>query len=91
MAAQPVYDAQETRKSEYRSHGRAVRPRDAATLIIVRQGGREPRVLLGKRAASQHTDPHDARHGLGQERDGAALGDIGGVRPAHAHAGHAND
>jgi len=40
--------------SEIRSRGRAVRPRDAATLIIVRNDGREPRILMGQRAAG-HT------------------------------------
>ena len=44
--------------SELRSKGRAVRPRDAATLIIVRRGGKEPRVLLGKRAASHKFMPN---------------------------------
>jgi 8-oxo-dGTP pyrophosphatase MutT (NUDIX family) len=29
--------------------GRAVRPRDAATLIIIRRDGRQPRVLMGRR------------------------------------------
>lgn len=43
---------------ELRDKGRAVRPRDAATLIIVRSGGREPRVLLGKRAASHKFMPN---------------------------------
>lgn len=43
---------------ELRGRGRAVRPRDAATLIIVRRGGREPRVLLGKRAASHKFMPN---------------------------------
>lgn len=43
---------------ELRARGRAVRPRDAATLIIVRRGGREPRVLLGKRAASHKFMPN---------------------------------
>lgn len=31
------------------AHGRAVRPRDAATLIIVRRDGAKPRVLMGRR------------------------------------------
>ena len=37
-------------KSEYRDGGRAVRPRDAATLLIVRRGKGEPRVLMGQRS-----------------------------------------
>ncbi len=44
--------------NELRSNTRAVRPKDAATLIIVRGGGREPRVLLGKRAASHKFMPN---------------------------------
>lgn len=43
---------------EYRDHGLpAVRPREAATLIIVRQE-QEPRVLMGKRAASHRFMPN---------------------------------
>ena len=45
-------------QSEYRSGGRAVRPRDAATLIIVRQDGSQPRVLMGRRAASHQFRPN---------------------------------
>jgi 8-oxo-dGTP pyrophosphatase MutT (NUDIX family) len=37
---------------------RAPRPLDAATLIIVRGDGREPRVLMGKRAASHKFMPN---------------------------------
>ena len=37
-------------KSEYREGGRAVRPKDAATLLIVRRGRGEPRVLMGQRS-----------------------------------------
>jgi 8-oxo-dGTP pyrophosphatase MutT (NUDIX family) len=44
--------------SELRKKGRAVRPRDAATLIIVRRDGVEPRVLMGKRAASHKFMPN---------------------------------
>ena len=44
--------------SELRSASRAVRPKDAATLIIVRGGGKEPRVLMGKRAASHKFMPN---------------------------------
>jgi 8-oxo-dGTP pyrophosphatase MutT (NUDIX family) len=43
---------------ELRSASRAVRPKDAATLIIVRGGGKEPRVLMGKRAASHKFMPN---------------------------------
>lgn len=44
--------------SEYRDGGRAVRPKDAATLIIVRKEAKEPSVLLGKRAASHKFMPN---------------------------------
>ena len=43
---------------EYRNGGRAVRPRDAATLIIVRNDGAKPRVLMGKRAPSHKFMPN---------------------------------
>ena len=43
---------------ELRNTTRAVRPKDAATLIIVRGGGKEPRVLMGKRAASHKFMPN---------------------------------
>ncbi len=41
-------------------HGgtRAVRPRDAATLLIVRREGPQPRVLMGRRAASHAFMPN---------------------------------
>jgi 8-oxo-dGTP pyrophosphatase MutT (NUDIX family) len=45
-------------ESEYRSSGPAVRPRDAATLIIVRRDGGQPRVLMGKRAATHKFMPN---------------------------------
>jgi 8-oxo-dGTP pyrophosphatase MutT (NUDIX family) len=45
-------------RSELRGSARAVRPRDAATLLIVRHGGKEPRVLMGKRAASHKFMPN---------------------------------
>jgi 8-oxo-dGTP pyrophosphatase MutT (NUDIX family) len=44
---------------EYREGGaRAVRPRDAATLIVVRRDGRLPRVLVGQRAAGHKFMPN---------------------------------
>lgn len=45
-------------KNELRKTARAVKPKDAATLIIVRRGGKEPRVLMGKRAASHKFMPN---------------------------------
>ncbi|MCR9105652.1 MAG: NUDIX hydrolase [Gammaproteobacteria bacterium] len=44
--------------AELRHQGRAVRPKDAATLIIVRSDGREPRVLLGQRSAQHKFMPN---------------------------------
>ncbi len=44
--------------SELRGSARAVRPRDAATLLIVRREGPEPRVLMGRRAASHAFMPN---------------------------------
>jgi 8-oxo-dGTP pyrophosphatase MutT (NUDIX family) len=43
---------------ELRDNSRAVRPRDAATLLIVRRDDSEPRVLMGKRAASHKFMPN---------------------------------
>lgn len=57
-----VLDDNYVSASELRGRGRAVRPKDAATLIIVRQaeasGDEEPSVLLGKRAASHKFMPN---------------------------------
>lgn len=44
--------------SEFREQGRAVRPRDAATLIIVRDGDVESEVLLGKRSPQHRFMPN---------------------------------
>lgn len=44
--------------SEMRSAGRAVRPKDAATLIVVRRDDSVPRVLMGKRAAGHKFMPN---------------------------------
>ena len=46
------------KRGEYREKGHpAVRPREAATLVIVRQD-QQPRVLMGKRAASHQFMPN---------------------------------
>lgn len=58
MTAEPVHDPKQVAHSEYRTGGRAVRPRDAATLIIVRSDGRQPRVLMGQRAAGHKFMPN---------------------------------
>jgi len=51
-------DPKYIKKSEIRSAGRAVRPRDAATLILVRRDSGEPTLLMGKRAASHKFMPN---------------------------------
>lgn len=74
MAAEKtVYDPKYIKGSEIRSQGRAVRPKDAATLIIVRRDSNKPQVLMGQRAAGHafmpnkfvfpggRVDPGDAR------------------------------
>lgn len=58
MAAKPTYSPTPTPESEYRSAGKAARPRDAATLIIVRSDGRHPRILMGQRSAGHKFMPN---------------------------------
>ncbi len=58
MADLPAYQPTPARASEIRSGGRAVRPRDAATLILVRRDGPQPRVLMGQRAAGHKFMPN---------------------------------
>ena len=58
MTTRQSYDPTHTPGSEYRSGGRAVRPRDAATLIIVRRDGKHPRILMGQRAAGHKFMPN---------------------------------
>ena len=43
---------------EYRPGGRAVKPKDAATLVIIRRDGNKPRVLMGRRAAGHKFMPN---------------------------------
>jgi 8-oxo-dGTP pyrophosphatase MutT (NUDIX family) len=52
------FDPKYIKSSEIRATGRAVRPRDAATLILVRRDGDEPTLLMGKRAASHKFMPN---------------------------------
>lgn len=52
------FDPKYMSSHEYRSSGRAVKPKDAATLILVRQDADEPRILLGKRHASHKFMPN---------------------------------
>lgn len=58
MADKDNYRPTPGAKSEFRSGGRAVRPRDAATLIVVRRDAGHPRVLMGKRAAGHKFMPN---------------------------------
>lgn len=55
-----VFDPKKSREQEYRetTQGRAVRPRDASTLIIVRRDGAAPRVLMGQRHADHKFMPN---------------------------------
>ena len=45
-------------QGEYRDGGRAVKPKDAATLILVRDGDDGPKILMGKRAAGHKFMPN---------------------------------
>jgi len=54
VTEQSRYQPTPTRPSEYRTAGRAVRPRDAASLVLVRRDGRRPRLLMGQRS-SRHS------------------------------------
>jgi len=58
MAGKQVHDPEYISASEIRSKGRAVRPKDAATLIIVRRNAKEPQLLMGKRAAGHKFMPN---------------------------------
>ena len=58
MNTDALVDTGYVSKSELRGKGRAVRPRDAATLMIVRDDGAEPRVLLGQRSATHKFMPN---------------------------------
>jgi len=52
MNGDELRDSSDTTSGELRGNTRSLRPRDAATLLIVRREGPEPRVLMGRRAAS---------------------------------------
>lgn len=55
-----AFDPKKTREQEFRdgTAGRAVRPRDAATLILVRNDGTMPQVLMGQRHANHKFMPN---------------------------------
>ncbi|TNE37418.1 MAG: NUDIX hydrolase [Alphaproteobacteria bacterium] len=52
------YDPKYISGQEIRQKGRAVRPKDAATLIIVREDDERPRVLMGRRAQGHKFMPN---------------------------------
>lgn len=57
--SRPKYGITPAGPGEYREdNARAVRPRDAATLIIVRQESKQPKILMGKRAAGHKFMPN---------------------------------
>ncbi len=58
MSTNEKHDAGYMSAAEMRSKGRAVKPKDAATLIIVRRDGKEPTILMGKRAAGHKFMPN---------------------------------
>ena len=58
MSHKTQHDPGYIAKTEIRSVGRAVRPRDAATLILVRRDGTEPKILMGKRSAGHAFMPN---------------------------------
>jgi 8-oxo-dGTP pyrophosphatase MutT (NUDIX family) len=58
MPKQQTFDPKYIAGSEIRSKGRAVRPKDAATLILVRRDGKQPKVLMGKRSAGHAFMPN---------------------------------
>ena len=58
MAASENFDPKYITKAEIRSKGRAVRPKDAATLIIVRRDAKQAKILMGKRAAGHKFMPN---------------------------------
>ncbi|MBT4521460.1 MAG: NUDIX hydrolase [Halieaceae bacterium] len=58
MTSSEKIDSNYISKGEIRSRGRAVRPKDAATLIIVRRDATRPTILMGKRASGHKFMPN---------------------------------
>ena len=58
MVIKDPYDPRSIKNTETHAQGRAVRPKDAATLILVRHDASQPRILMGKRAASHKFMPN---------------------------------
>ncbi len=61
-----AFDPKQSREQEFRetSVGRAVRPRDASTLILVRNDGASPQVLMGQRHANHKFMPNKCNSNL---------------------------
>lgn len=53
-----MFDPKEAKGQKARSSGRAPRPKDAATLVIVDRDGPQPRILMGKRSAGHDFMPN---------------------------------
>ncbi|MEH6558419.1 MAG: NUDIX hydrolase [Oceanicoccus sp.] len=58
MSTKKPHDPSYISATEMRSKGRAVKPKDAATLIIVRRDSKHPKILMGKRAAGHKFMPN---------------------------------
>lgn len=58
MSTKEQQDPNYISAAEMRSKGRAVKPKDAATLIIVRRDSKQPKILMGKRAAGHKFMPN---------------------------------
>jgi 8-oxo-dGTP pyrophosphatase MutT (NUDIX family) len=58
MTTKETFDSKYISGSEIRQKGRAVRPKDAATLILVRTDQKKPKILMGKRAAGHKFMPN---------------------------------
>lgn len=58
MTERKNFDPKYITKAEIRAKGRAVRPKDAATLIIVRRDVGQAKILMGKRAAGHKFMPN---------------------------------
>lgn len=78
MTRNQAHDPKYISNGEIRSGGRAVRPRDAATLIVVRRDGPAPRILMGKRSAGHKFMPNKFVFPGGRVDPGDAR-----VRPPH--------
>ena len=58
MSGELAHDPDYISLTEIRQEGRAARPKDAATLIIVRRDSKTPKILMGRRAAGHKFMPN---------------------------------